>query len=51
LARLEAGGYVGIEKTFRGKIPLTVCRLTGAGRDGLRRYRDQLKRVLDTLPE
>ena len=24
LARLEAGGYVAIEKTFRGKIPLTI---------------------------
>jgi DNA-binding transcriptional ArsR family regulator len=51
LARLEAGGYVAIAKTFRGTIPLTICRLTDAGRDGLRRYRDQLKRVVDTLPE
>ena len=51
LARLESAGYVAIEKSFRGKIPRTVCRLTDSGRDALRRYRDQLKRVIDTLPE
>jgi DNA-binding transcriptional ArsR family regulator len=51
LARLESAGYVQIEKTFRGKIPLTVCRLTAEGREALRRYRDQLKKVVQTLPE
>lgn len=51
LAKLEAADYVAIEKSFRGKIPLTVCRLTDSGRDALRRYRDQLKRIVDTLPE
>jgi len=51
LSRLEAAGYVAIEKTFRGKIPLTICRLTGSGREAFRGYRDHLKRVVDTLPE
>ena len=51
LAKLEAAGHVAIEKTFRGKIPLTICRLTDGGREALRRYREQLKRVVDTLPE
>ena len=51
LSKLETGGYVEIEKTFRGKIPLTICRLTGEGREALRRYREQLKRVVETLPE
>lgn len=51
LSRLEAAGYVSIEKTFRGKTPLTVCRLTDVGREAFRAYRDQLKRVVDTLPE
>lgn len=51
LSRLEAAGYVGIEKTFRGKIPLTICRLTGAGREAFRAYRDLLKKVVNTLPE
>jgi DNA-binding transcriptional ArsR family regulator len=51
LSRLEAAGYVAIEKTFRGKIPLTICRLTGSGREAFRAYRDHLKRVVDALPE
>jgi DNA-binding transcriptional ArsR family regulator len=51
LSRLEAAGYVAIEKTFRGKIPLTICRLTDAGREAFRAYRDHLKRVVDNLPE
>ena len=51
LSRLETAGYVAIEKTFRGKIPLTICRLTEHGRAAFRAYRDQLKRVVDTLPE
>jgi DNA-binding transcriptional ArsR family regulator len=46
LARLEQAGYVAIEKTFRGKIPLTVCRLTEAGRWAFERYRATLKRAL-----
>ena len=50
LSRLEAAGYVSIEKTFRGKIPLTITRLTGSGREAFRAYRDHLKRVVDTLP-
>jgi DNA-binding transcriptional ArsR family regulator len=51
LSRLESAGYVAIEKTFRGKIPLTICRLTDGGRQAFRAYRDHLKRVVDTLPE
>ncbi len=51
LSRLEAAGYVRIEKTFRGKIPLTICQLTDIGREAFRAYRDQLKRVVSTLPE
>src|SRR5580692_8636363 len=32
LARLEEAGYVQIEKTYRGKVPQTLLRLTSAGR-------------------
>ncbi|HZL43191.1 MAG TPA: transcriptional regulator [Verrucomicrobiae bacterium] len=32
LARLEEAGYVEIEKTYRGKVPQTLLRLTRAGR-------------------
>jgi DNA-binding transcriptional ArsR family regulator len=46
LARLDQAGYVEIEKTFRGKIPLTVCRLTKTGRAAFQRYRTILRKVL-----
>ena len=36
LAKLEEAGYVEIEKTYRGKIPMTVCRLTKKGRASFR---------------
>jgi DNA-binding transcriptional ArsR family regulator len=46
LGKLEQAGYVEIEKTFRGKIPLTVCRLTGAGRTAFETYRAALRKAL-----
>ena len=49
LLKLEAAGYVRIEKTFRGKVPLTVCSLTREGRLAFRAYREYLKRVLASM--
>jgi DNA-binding MarR family transcriptional regulator len=46
LARLEESGYVSIEKTFRGKIPLTLCGLTKEGRASFKQYQATLKRAL-----
>ncbi|NOZ78719.1 MAG: transcriptional regulator [Acidobacteria bacterium] len=46
LAKLEEAGYVEIEKTYRGKRPLTLCRLTPAGREAFELYR---RRMLDFL--
>lgn len=46
LARLEEAGYVDVEKTYRGKVPQTICRLTEAGRDAFREYRERMKRVV-----
>lgn len=43
LAKLEDAGYVKIEKTFKGKLPLTVCKLTPAGKKALTQYRQQLQ--------
>ena len=42
LARLETAGYVEIEKTYRGKVPLTLLRLTRAGRKAFEEYRKGL---------
>jgi DNA-binding MarR family transcriptional regulator len=46
LAKLEQAGYVEIEKTFRGKIPLTICRLTAPGRKAFETYRATLQKAL-----
>jgi DNA-binding transcriptional ArsR family regulator len=46
LAKLEEAGYVQIEKTFRGKYPLTICRLTGAGKEELEKYRKVMRAAL-----
>jgi DNA-binding transcriptional ArsR family regulator len=46
LVRLEESGYVRIEKTFRGKVPLTLCSLTRAGRTAFETYRQTFKRAL-----
>lgn len=51
LVKLEEAGYVAIEKGYRGKIPQTTCRLTEAGREAFRLYREQLKRAVARLPE
>ena len=46
LVRLEAAGYVHIEKMFRGKVPLTLCHLTDTGRAEFENYRKTVKRAL-----
>ena len=46
LVKLEEVGYVGIEKTFRGKIPMTVLRLTPEGRAAFEGYRKAMNAVL-----
>ncbi len=46
LSKLEEAGYVAIEKTFRGKYPLTICRLTDHGKDVLDTYRKIIKAAL-----
>lgn len=38
LAKLEEAGYVAIEKKFKGKVPLTVCSLTGKGKAAFTKY-------------
>ena len=47
LSKLEDAGYVKIQKTFKGKLPLTVCKLTAAGTKALTQYRQQLQDFMD----
>jgi DNA-binding MarR family transcriptional regulator len=43
LTRLEEAGYVEVEKTYRGKVPQTLLRLTRSGRTAFEAYRRKLK--------
>jgi len=51
LSKLEEAGYITIEKTFRGKVPQTLCSLTPAGRQAFTEYRQQLKNLVDIITE
>ena len=46
LAKLEDAGYLEIEKTFRGKVPLTLIRLKPKGRKAFDAYRKAMKEIL-----
>ena len=45
LEKLEEAGYVYIEKTYRGKIPMTVCRLTKKGQEAFKIYEIALRAI------
>lgn len=51
LAKLEEAGYVGIEKKFKGRFPLTVCRLTPKGKRALAGYSETLVAALQPRRE
>ena len=52
LRKLEEAGYVEVEKTYRGRRPLTRAHLTPAGRDAFRAYLDAIGKLagLASLP-
>lgn len=51
LSRLEEAGYVNIEKTYRGKLPLTLISLSPTGREAFETYRRQLEKIVASLSE
>ena len=51
LSRLETRGYVAVDKSFRGKKPLTMVRLTPKGRKAFQEYRANLQQALADLPD
>jgi DNA-binding transcriptional ArsR family regulator len=48
LSKLEDAGYIQIRKTFKGKMPLTVCRLTAAGEKALGTYCARMMGIVQT---
>ena len=51
ITKLEEGGYVKVEKGFKGKRPQTMLSLTRQGRKAFQSYRQSMKQMLDDLPE
>jgi DNA-binding transcriptional ArsR family regulator len=46
LDKLSSAGYITVAKTFRGKMPRTVCRIAPAGEEAFSWYVDSLKQYL-----
>ncbi len=44
--KLSAAGYIEVEKTFKGKRPCTICRITDKGRQTFEAYVEALKSYL-----
>ncbi len=51
VSKLEEAGLVEVEKKFVDKIPRTLYRITGNGREALRTYRRRMLLVLEDLPQ
>jgi DNA-binding MarR family transcriptional regulator len=49
LSKLEEAGYIEIKKTYRGKLPLTICHLTKSGREAFDGYRQQIQTYIDNI--
>ncbi|HYP08894.1 MAG TPA: transcriptional regulator [Bryobacteraceae bacterium] len=46
VVKLEQAEFLAVEKTFRGKIPLTLVNVTPAGRSAFVQYRKMMLAVL-----
>lgn len=49
LSKLEEAGYIQVEKTYRGKRPYTLVRLSETGRAVFKSYVTKMKTVLGNL--
>lgn len=49
--KLEKAGYIDVEKTFRGKRPATICRITRQGRKAFEEYVEALRSYVSMLPD
>mgnify|MGYP001237833851 CR=1 FL=1 len=51
MSKLEEAGYLEVEKSFKGRRPNTMLRLTPQGRQAFSDYRRKMLKALDDLPE
>ncbi|MBQ8097950.1 MAG: transcriptional regulator [Bacteroidaceae bacterium] len=45
--KLSAAGYIEVEKTFKGRRPCTICRITSAGLRAFEDYVEALRSYLE----
>ena len=46
IEKLSAAGYIEVEKTYKGRRPCTLCRITPKGIEAFRQYVDALQDYL-----
>ena len=51
MSKLETAELIAVEKSFRGKRPLTTLRITDSGRSALAGYLQQLAAVMAAIPD
>jgi DNA-binding MarR family transcriptional regulator len=49
IEKLKEAGYIEVEKSFRGKMPRTTCRITPKGVSAFESYVNALKQYLEPL--
>ena len=49
MSKLEAAGYLEVQKTFVGRRPRTILRLTPQGRRAFKKYLSNMKRLLNSV--
>lgn len=47
--KLEDAGYVACEKSFNGRVPQTLYRITESGRDALSRYLNHMEALINAM--
>ena len=51
LSKLEAAGYIDVQKEFVDKMPRTLLHLTDTGRQAFQTYRQDMIQVLEDLAD
>jgi len=51
ITKLEEGGYMTVEKGFKGKRPQTMLSMTTDGRKAFQNYRQAMRQMFDEIPE
>lgn len=51
MTKLEEADYLEVEKTFKGRRPNTMLKLTEKGRQAFQTYRQQMTQFFEEVPE